>query len=258
MKLSKRLQYIMEQIPVGSTFADIGSDHAMLPVAAIKTGNALSAVAGEVNPGPRDAAAKQVTTAGLGGKISVRLGDGLNVISPGEVDVITIAGMGGGLISTILEQGIDKLQGVKKLILQPNVGEELVRRWLLDRHWVLTSEHIMEEDRKVYEILTAVPENSGMETFLNEDVYKEYYLDNSNFGQVKITKEMSVRMGPWLLQERNSIFTSKWISEIDKLERILKSLATSTLSSAETKSEEIAQEIQQIKEVLSCSPKDRQ
>lgn len=256
MKLSKRLKYIMEQIPVGSTFADIGSDHAMLPVAAIRADKALSAVAGEVNPGPRDAAAKQVASAGLGDKISVRLGDGLDVISPGEVDVITIAGMGGGLISSILDQGIDKLQGVKKLVLQPNVGEELVRRWLLENNWVLTSEHIMEEDRKVYEILTAVPENSGMVTFLKDDVYKEYLLDSIN-GQVKITKEISVRMGPWLLQEKNAIFTSKWMSEIDKLERILKSLATSTLPSAETKSEEIAKEIQQIKEVLSCSPKDK-
>lgn len=256
MKLSKRLQFIMEQIPDGSTFADIGSDHAMLPVAAIKIGKALRAVAGEVNAGPRDAAAKQVATAGLEGKISVRLGDGLDVISPGEVDVVTIAGMGGGLISSILDQGLDKLQGVKKLVLQPNVGEELVRRWLLDNRWVLTSEHIMEEDRKVYEILTAVPENAGTAALTNDDVYKEYELESNN-GPVKITKEVSVRMGPWLLHDMNSIFTSKWMLEVDKLERILTSLATSTLASAESKSEEITREIRQIKEVLSCSPKVR-
>lgn len=257
MKLSKRLQFIMEQIPNGSTFADIGSDHAMLPVAAIHSGIALRAIAGEVNAGPRDAAAKQVASAGLNDMIAVRLGNGLEVISPGEVDVITIAGMGGGLIASILEQGIDKLVGIKKLILQPNVGEEIVRRWLLSHDWVLTSEHIMEEDRKVYEILTAVPENKGIDGLLNDDVYKEYVLESGN-GLVKITKEISVRMGPWLLQEKNLIFTSKWLSEIEKLERIVASLATSTLSSAESKSEEIVQEIQQIKEVLSCSPKDRQ
>lgn len=257
MKLSKRLQFIMEQIPTGSTFADIGSDHAMLPVAAIKSGKALKAVAGEVNVGPRDAAAKQVATAGLQDMIAVRLGDGLEVISPGEVDVITIAGMGGGLISSILDQGIDKLVGIKKLILQPNVGEEIVRRWLLDHDWVLTSEHIMEEDRKVYEILTAVPEKRGIEGPLNDDVYKEYLLEGNN-GPVKITKEISVRMGPWLLQEKNPIFVSKWLSEMEKLERILASIGTSTLTSSESKSEEVSQEIQQIKEVLSCSPKDRQ
>ncbi|WP_438346862.1 tRNA (adenine(22)-N(1))-methyltransferase [Paenibacillus sp. FA6] len=256
MKLSKRLQFIMEQIPDGSTLADIGSDHAMLPVAAIQSGKVLRAVAGEVNSGPRDAAAKQVATSGLKDKISVRLGDGLDVVAPGEVDVITIAGMGGALISSILEQGLNKLQGVKQLILQPNVGEDIVRRWLLDNHFVLTSEHIMEEDRKVYEILTAVPENTNGTMLTNDEVYREYEVDSGN-GTVKVTKDILIRMGPWLLKENNDIFTAKWMSELDKLTRVLKSLGTSSLSSAEAKSEVFAQEIQQIREVLSCLPKDR-
>ncbi|AOZ91711.1 tRNA (adenine(22)-N(1))-methyltransferase [Paenibacillus crassostreae] len=256
MKLSKRLQYIMEQIPDGSTMADIGSDHAMLPVAAVQKGKVLSAIAGEVNPGPRDAAAKQVASAGLIDKISVRLGDGLNVIEPGEVDVITIAGMGGGLISSILEQGISKLQGVKMLVLQPNVGEDLVRRWLLDNRWILISEHIMEEDRKVYEILTAVPKNNGETLLSNDDVYKEYFLNNSK-GSVKVDQDMMIRLGPWLLKGNNPIFIAKWMSELDKLDRVLKSLATSSLPSAEVKSEVITQEIRQIKEVLSCLQKDK-
>jgi tRNA (adenine22-N1)-methyltransferase len=256
MKLSRRLQFIMEQIPVGSTLADIGSDHAMLPVAAIQNGIVIHAIAGEVNHGPRDAAAKQVLDAGLKDTISVRLGDGLDVIAPGEVDVITIAGMGGGLISSILEQGVHKLKGVKKLVLQPNVGEDLVRRWLIDKQWVLTSEHIMEEDRKVYEILTAVPQNSNETMLTNDDVYREYEI-SSNSGVVGVKRDIMIRMGPWLLKEHHPIFIAKWISEIDKLERVLKSLGTSTLSSAVIKSEVISLEMNQIKEVLSCLRKDR-
>lgn len=64
MKLSNRLQRIHDHLD-GSRMADIGSDHALLPVAAIRSGKAASAVAGEVNPGPYDAACKQVSDAGL-------------------------------------------------------------------------------------------------------------------------------------------------------------------------------------------------
>ena len=92
MKLSNRLQQIHDQIPEGSRMADIGSDHALLPVAAIRSGKAVSAVAGEVNSGPYEAASKQVSDAGLEAQITVRRGDGLDVITAGEVDVITIAG----------------------------------------------------------------------------------------------------------------------------------------------------------------------
>lgn len=259
MKLSRRLQYIMEQIPNGSRLADIGSDHALLPVAAIKSGRVIQAIAGEVNSGPLDAATKQVLSAGLKDQILVRLGDGLEVISAGEVDVITIAGMGGGLISSILNSGQDKLQGVKMLVLQPNVGEDILRRWLLDNHWVLTSEHIMEEDRKVYEVLTAVPVSEGNYDQSNEDLYREYRLHSATVPeqQVEVTMPMLLRMGPWLLKNPNSIFVTKWMSELLKLERILESINTSNLSSAEEKSKEVLEEIGQIKGVLACLQKDR-
>ena len=75
--------------------ADIGSDHALPPVAAVESGATIQAIAGEVNPGPYDAAVKQVIESGMTEVISVRRGDGLNVLSVGEADVITIAGMGG-------------------------------------------------------------------------------------------------------------------------------------------------------------------
>ncbi|MNP15272.1 hypothetical protein D3C76_1076250 [compost metagenome] len=74
---------------------------------------------------------------------------------------------------------------------------------------------------------------------------------------MKVNQDILIRMGPWLLKENNAIFTAKWMSELEKLERVLKSLSTSTLASAEMKSEVIAQEIQQIREVLACLPKDR-
>ncbi|WP_410514481.1 class I SAM-dependent methyltransferase [Paenibacillus sp. BR2-3] len=256
-KLSNRLQLLLEKIPAGCRFADIGSDHALLPIAAVESGRAVFAVAGEVNPGPYDAASKAVAAAGQGNVISVRRGDGLEVLEPGEVDCITIAGMGGSLIASILKRGLamGKLQGVAVLALQPNVGEDILRRWLLDNGWVLISENIVEEDGKIYEVLTAVPEVGGTD-LSNESLYEPLMLD-AGTGTVKCGRDLLLQMGPWLLKSPNAAFVNKWEGEISKLESILTSLSRSELESAEDKRMAIRARIQEITEVLQCLPKDK-
>lgn len=255
IKLSNRLQLVLEKIPAGSRFADIGSDHALLPIAAIESGKAAFAIAGEVNPGPFDAASKAVAAAGLRNVISVRRGDGLEVIEPGEVDCITIAGMGGSLIASILERGqvLGKLEGVSVLALQPNVGEDILRRWLVKNGWVLIAENILEEDGKIYEVFAAVPEVKGSD-WSNESVYQDLILDS---GDIKCGHEMLIQMGPWLLRSPNSAFFSKWRGEISKLEGIIASLSRSELDSAEEKRIAIQSRIQEITEVLQCLSKDK-
>jgi tRNA (adenine22-N1)-methyltransferase len=258
MKLSRRLEMIMELIPEGSRLADIGSDHALLPVAAVKSGRVVQAVAGEVNPGPLKAAANQVAEAGLQSSISVRSGDGLAVIEAGEVDVITIAGMGGSLIASILDGGQDKLAQAELLILQPNVGEDILRRWLMEHGWLLTSEKILEEDGKIYEILTAVPEQ-GDQRISSQLLYADQEWPRfSGQGTFTITKDLLLRMGPWLLKEPTPVLTDKWNRELDKLGGILESLSGSKLESAAAKALQVKQEIEQIKEVLACLQKDKQ
>lgn len=255
LKLSQRLGLLLEQIPQGSKLADIGSDHALLPLAAVQTGRAVSAVAGEVNPGPLRAAQKAVQDAGLTKRISVRQGDGLEVLRPEETDCITIAGMGGALIASILNRGLleGKLEGVRTLLLQPNVGEDILRRWLLDNGWVLTAEALLEEDGKRYEVLTAVPEDpeAGL---TNEGLYAEAAMAG---GERPYRMETLLNMGPWLIRQPGPVFFAKWQDEISKLERIRQSLSRSELESAENKRSEIGELIEEITEVLACLPKDK-
>jgi tRNA (adenine22-N1)-methyltransferase len=251
VKLSQRLQMIADQVPKGSRIADIGSDHALLPTYLAQSGVISFAIAGEVNPGPLQAATKQVKEAGLSSVIDVRGGNGLAVISPGEVDVITIAGMGGALIVTILDEGKDKLEGVTCLILQPNVGEEFVRRWLYEQDWLLEAETILEEDGKIYEILKAVKVRDAKE--VNQSLYAERMLTQA----VALDKRRLMQMGPYLVQAAPQVWFRKWDSELVKLEMIRAQLANSSAEASIAKSEAIAKEIHEIKEVLACLQKDK-
>ncbi len=250
MKLSARLQQIADQLPPGCRFADIGSDHALLPVYAVQSGRASFAVAGEVNDGPLEAAKRQVGEAGESKRVSVRKGDGLAVIEPGEVDAITIAGMGGALIASILEAGKDKLVGVKRLVLQPNVGEDIVRSWLFANSWYLTGESILEEDGKIYEILTA---DAGADTAkLNDHLYAERTIPGS---AISLTKDLFLLMGPHLTDSPSEVWFTKWRSEINKLDKIRQSVASSKQEASREKEESLNQLSNRLKEVVTCLQK---
>lgn len=255
LKLSKRLQKIADYVTIGARVADIGSDHAMLPVYLLQSGRCPSAIAGELNRGPFEAAKKQSADAGLSSRLTVRQGDGLNVLEPGEADTVTIAGMGGSLMSDILEAGrlAGKLEGVTELVLQPNVGEEVVRQWLLKHHWFLTAESILEEDGKIYEVMHAVRAKDA------DSRSSELY--NSQFLALSFDKEVQykvlMKMGPYLLRDPQPALFKKWHHELNKLERICEQLAGSDLSESALRREQFLAEMHVIKEVLQCLRTDK-
>lgn len=229
---------VASRIPAQAVIADIGSDHAYLPCYAVKKGLAIKAIAGEVADGPLQAARQQVKEAGLEEKIAVRKGSGLEVITAGEVDCVTIAGMGGTLITSILEEGKEKLPGVKRLILQPNLRADHIRKWLLMNGWELIEEEIMEEDGKVYEVLTA---EKG-------DAERPY----------SSRKELELLTGPMLLQERSDVFLKKWKREAVQLEVVLENLKKAgNQKAAEEKRRSILQELQLIKEAIDSEENER-
>lgn len=180
--------------------ADIGSDHAYLPSELISENVIDFAIAGEVAPGPRDRSFADVKKFGLENKIQVRLGDGLAVIKPDDqIDTVVIAGMGGILISDILKRATsEQLSNVRTLILQPNIGEPLVRHWLIDNHFKIVDEDIIEDDNHVYEIikaeLTKQPQNLTEAQFL---------------------------MGPVLMQKKTSTFVKKWARKLQGYEKAI-------------------------------------
>ncbi|CAM3672115.1 tRNA (adenine(22)-N(1))-methyltransferase [Cytobacillus oceanisediminis] len=229
-KLSQRLEAVTNYIPSGARVADIGSDHAYLPCYAVKKGIVPFAIAGEVVEGPFQSAKSQVEMEGLLDQIAVRKGNGLEVINSGEVDCITIAGMGGALIATILEEGKSKLDSVQRLVLQPNLSAISIRTWLIEHGWELIAEEILEEDGKIYEILAA-EKGEPLKPYKNA--------------------EQGLLMGPFLIEEKSAVFQTKWQGELRNWERILMQLEKAAdTEETEKRKQELKQKIKMVEEVL--------
>lgn len=251
LSISQRLLEIAAYIPKGAALADIGSDHAMLPVYLALQQRLRLAIAGEVNDGPYESARRQIAKYELHPLIEARKGNGLEVVRSGEVDTVVIAGMGGPLICRILETGKAKLEQVDRLILQPNIGESQVREWLLKEGWCLIDESIIKEDGKIYEVLCAVTPRLIQTT--NEEIYAVRRL---NCG-VSVDRQDQIKMGPYLLSQGNETFIEKWNYEIGKLQRVIEHLQQSDLPSAIEKKAGFQQELARLKEVIQCLQKDR-
>lgn len=186
--LSARLACVASLVPAGARVADIGSDHAYLPAALVLDGKIDFAIAGEVVKGPYENAVREIKGHQLEGRVIPRLADGLAAIEPADkVDTITIAGMGGSLIASILEKDKNKLTGIKRLVLQPNVGESQLREWLMNNYYQIMNEKIIEEDNHIYEIIVAEPSVVPFR-------YSKYELD----------------FGPFLLENKGPVFRKKW------------------------------------------------
>lgn len=200
MQLSKRLQQVAAFVENGSVLADIGSDHAYLPTYLVKNGTIKQAIAGEVVKGPYASAVRNVRREGLESYITVRLANGLEALhKEDQVDTVTIAGMGGALIATILEEGQEHLTTVNRIITQPNIHAEAIRRWAVENEWTIVAEEILKEDDKIYEIVVLERGSSSY-------------------------TEKELLLGPFLIKEKNDVFYEKWQREIQQWKRILSSL----------------------------------
>lgn len=154
-ELNPRLLKIAELVPKVNCLADIGTDHAYIPIWTVLSKIAKKAIASDINRGPVARAKENVCAFGLEDKISLRLGSGLSTTRPCEADVIVIAGMGGILISDILDNAKQTAEAAKLLILQPMTAARELREYLLDNGFLIDSEHLAKEDEKIYTIICA-------------------------------------------------------------------------------------------------------
>lgn len=155
MKLDSRLSAVAGLVRKNSILADIGTDHAYLPVFLIENNVINSAIASDIGKGPLDNARKTVEKYGLTDKIQLRLSDGLKNFQPDEVNEISVAGMGGLLISEFIENTKWLKNDDIHLILQPMTHVEELRKCLFDNGFVIDNEVVAKDGDKLYIVLSA-------------------------------------------------------------------------------------------------------
>lgn len=153
INLGPRLQRVAAFVPEGSLLGDIGTDHAYLPIFLWEKAKIRKAVAVDVHEGPYRSACAAIQSRGLQEVIDVRYGDGLKPVGVGEVNTLTLAGMGGNTMLEIFAARPEVMRGVKDLVLQPQGAEGKVRLTLLQAGWQLKQEEYVAEEGRIYVVM---------------------------------------------------------------------------------------------------------
>ena len=161
LELTPRLRQIAAWVRQGAHLADVGTDHAYLPVWLTLQGRVASAIASDLRRGPLDRAQETGRRYGVGDRITFRLGNGLAAVAPEECDTIVIAGMGGENIAQILAGAPWTADGRHTLLLQPMTKVDLLRGWLRENGYSCTEERLVQDKGKLYVILSVTGGPSG-------------------------------------------------------------------------------------------------
>lgn len=228
IKLSQRLQAIADFVPQGASVADIGTDHGFLPCWLAQQERAEKIIACDVNAQPLALAQRNIEDYNVADRVSTRLGNGLTILQPNEVNVVTIAGMGGSLMLEILEAAPAVVERLQRIILQPNVGAEAVRVWAEKNRWQIVAETLVRENDRFSVIIVLEP------------------------GRGKPMSAVELYLGPVLLAEQHPLLGLYISEEWDKTQRVLAQLAQSDSEESRSKARLLQRKWEDINGVIKC------
>jgi len=167
--LSKRIEKLVELFPGARSVADIGCDHGYTSILLAKTGKAEKIIACDIGQAPLESAKKNILREGLTDRIECRLGDGLEPIKHFEVETVLISGMGGPLMTEILENRIEEFSFA---VLSPQSDFAKFRRFLFDRMEIVKEEYL-EEGGKFYRLFLARKKQSPVSQEIEQEEKQE-------------------------------------------------------------------------------------
>lgn len=226
MKLSSRLLAIQYFVKKNSIVADVGTDHGYIPVYLIENNISKKVIASDISKSSLDKAIEYVKKLGYEKYIDTRLGKGLEILKPYEVDTLILAGMGGLLISDIIEKDIEIARSINNFIFQPMVAAEELRKYLYNNNLKIVDEKIIKEEDRYYEIIYA----KWGKDYIEDEIYYE------------ISKKLLDRKDP-LLKEFLEF-------KIEKAEKILKELGKKDTEKVAERRKGLYLKIDKYKEVL--------
>ncbi|MEW6770272.1 MAG: class I SAM-dependent methyltransferase [Bacillota bacterium] len=214
-------------VPPTECLADIGTDHALLPIHLVKHGVVSRVIAVEKAVGPAAAARRAVAAAGLEDRIEVRRGEGLGPLAAGEAGAIVLAGMGGQTIADILAAGTAVARAAGLIVVQPMNRIAFLRRWLVQNGWVIRAEALAAEKGRLYQVVAAAPGSSRKQlNWLEEE------------------------LGPCLLASRPPFFKELVGKVLRRYEQEFTGLAGAREGGAADRRAELAQRLEELRGLL--------
>ena len=198
-KLSKRLEVVANFIEDKTKVIDIGCDHGLLSIYLAQKYKNINIIASDVNKNALSSAINNIKNTNLEDRIETRLGKGLEVVTPEEIDTVVIAGMGSNTIVGILKFDKDKLVNVNNIIVQSNTDLYFLRKNITSIGYFIEDEILVEDKNIIY---TVIKFTRGKKKYN----YKELYL------------------GPILLQKQDKLFKKKNDKELKTMKMINKNV----------------------------------
>lgn len=226
MRLSSRLNEIARLVPQNSITGDIGTDHGYIPVYLIQNNISKYVIATDISQGSLNKAIEYVKIANLENKIETRLGNGLEIFKPFEIDTVIIAGMGGLLIKEILEKNKGLTDSITNFIFQPMVASGELREYLICNNFKIVKESLAKEGNKFYEIIYA---KKGLD-YVDKDIYFD--------------------IGKSLFTDKHSLVEEFIQNKIQSASNIRKNLDGTSSEKGMTRYVELTEKIKEYKEVL--------
>jgi tRNA (adenine22-N1)-methyltransferase len=226
MQLSKRLQAVADLVTPGSRVADVGCDHAYIPIYLAENKISPHIIALDINQGPIDRAKDNIIKYGCQDRIETKKSDGLEKLNAGEADTILVAGMGGALTIRILTDKSWVLQTVRELVLQPQSEIHKVREMLHQHDYLITGENMVKEDGKYYVMMKAVPQD------FMKDVRAYMLLEKEHF-----------YYGRLLLEQRHPVLQEFLLWDLSICQNIMETLERERTDNARVRREELRERI---------------
>lgn len=225
MKLTKRLQLVASYFSSFSSMADIGTDHAFLPVYLAHKGGYQKIIATDLNIKPLERAREEVVAHNLTSLIELRRGSGLQCLQVGEVQAAAIAGMGGETIRDILQDSLPVAASMDLLVLQPMSKSYILREWLQYNSFSFYDEELVEEDHHLFEIIVV---QYGQKT-------KEY-------------SNLQLEIGPLLLEKKHPLLLQQLEKLLYRYQQVFQHLAQQDKHCLQR--QEVSQKIEELKGIV--------